>query len=299
MSGLLRSPSRLSGKKRALGKKHLIAASQTTLPIRVEPVNANLVPFGQPLPVVNCRTVTAFDDEREIDDYFHDKFDEILSAFSTSDPLCAKRKRRGLSDNEYYLIKLKEKICDELPRSLYPDYAPHDYSIYDDNVQFIVNNSMKPQWMIPNNTTGVNKMKRMIKTATVYVNAELRDPQLDIISAKISKRKGEVTVKWRVSGTTRSNLILGRMNGELKVYTFISNLQVDRRQAGTEKSSEVRANEIGLTHRVVRHEITDIEIDQGKLVQHSRLGFPLVLGALGMGAAGVGGNEEFESVKVL
>merc|ERR1712130_737966 len=256
MSGLLRSPSRLSGKKRALGKKHLIAASQTTLPIRVEPVNANLVPFGQPLPVVNCRTVTAFDDEREIDDYFHDK-------------------------------------------SLYPDYAPHDYSIYDDNVQFIVNNSMKPQWMIPNNTTGLKKMKGMIKTATVYVNAELRDPQLDIISAKISKRKGEVTVKWRVSGTTRSNLILGRMNGELKVYTFISNLQVDRRQAGTEKSSEVRANEIGLTHRVVRHEITDIEIDQGKLVQHSRLGFPLVLGALGMGAAGVGGSEEFESVKVL
>jgi len=141
-------------------------------------------------------------------------------------------------------------------------------------------------------------MKGMIKTATVYVNAELRDPQLDIISAKISKRKGEVTVKWRVSGTTRSNLILGRMNGELKVYTFISNLQVDRREAGTEKSSEIRGAENGLTHRVVRHEITDIEIDQGKLVQQSRLGFPLVLG-MAMGAAGVGGNEEFEMGKIL
>merc|ERR1712130_775501 len=129
MSGLLRSPSRLSGKKRALGKKHLIAASQTTLPIRVEPVNANLVPFGQPLPVVNCRTVTAFDDEREIDDYFHDKFDEILSAFSTSDPLCAKRKRRGLSDNEYYLIKLKEKICDAAYRR--PLWPVCVYDVYD------------------------------------------------------------------------------------------------------------------------------------------------------------------------
>ena len=99
------------------------------------------MPFGQPLPLVNSRTLTAFDNEWETDDYFHEKFDEILSAFSTSDPLCAKR-RRGLSDNEYYLIKLKDKICDELPMSLFPDYASHDYSIYDDDVQFIVSNSM-------------------------------------------------------------------------------------------------------------------------------------------------------------
>jgi len=299
MSALLRSPSRLSGKKRAFGKKHLnVASAQTTLPIRVEPVSANLVPFDRPLPLVSSRTLTAFENEWETDDYFHEKFDEILNAFSTSDSLCAKR-RRGLSDNEYYLIKLKEKICDELPRSLFPDYASHDYSIYDDDVQFIVSNSMKPQWMIPNNTTGVNKMKGVIKTATVYVKAELHDPQLDIIYAKINKRKGEVTVKWRVSGNTRSNLLLGRTSSELKAYTFISNLLVEQKKARSTKSSEIRAKEIELTHRVVRHEITDIEIDQGKVLQQSRLGFPLVFGALGLGAAGVGGNEEFESIKVL
>ena len=118
-------------------------------------------------------------------------------------------------------------------------------------------------------------MKGVIKTATVYVKAELHDPQLDIIYAKINKRKGEVTVKWRVSGNTRSNLLLGRTSSELKVYTFISNLLVEQKNGRSKKSSEIRAKEIGLTHRVVRHEITDIEIDQGKVLQQTRLGFPL------------------------
>ena len=67
------------------------------------------------------------------------KFDELLDCFNTTDPNEARKRKRGISDNEYFLIKLNNKLRDEMPSLLYPHYTPHDYSIYDPNVNLFIN----------------------------------------------------------------------------------------------------------------------------------------------------------------
>ena len=93
-----------------------------------------LVPVSTPLcPLYGAQT------EEQIEEYFDARFDELIAAFSTTSLDLARKKRRGLSDNHYHLIKLNEKLKAEIPTLLFPYFKPHDYSIYDENVEFVVN----------------------------------------------------------------------------------------------------------------------------------------------------------------
>merc|ERR1711868_65924 len=228
------------------------------LPIKIDGscAETRLVPVTPPLcPLYGYKT------EEEIDAYLNERFDELISAFSTSSVDMARRKRRGLSDNHYHLIKLNEKLKAEIPTLLYPYFEPHDYSIYDEDVEFVVNAHPKStRWV------GKRKVKGGIYLAKTFIQSELKNPVMDVVSSKIDKRNGELRIKWRVHGKPR-------LLGNLKVYTFISILRLNG------------------SHKVYRHEVTNMEIDQGKMQVHASIG-ALALGSLGI--AGVGGNNDDE-----
>ena len=105
------------------------------------------MPFTKPSGLIICSQKTEirdidFSNFQPDEKYFDEKFDEILNAFSTTEAVEASfrsGKRKGISDNEYYLIKLNAKLKKELPNMLFPNYEFHDYSIYSENVKTIIN----------------------------------------------------------------------------------------------------------------------------------------------------------------
>ena len=83
--------------------------------------------------------------------------------------------------------------------------------------------------------------------AKKFIQTELKNPVMEIVSSKIDRRNGELRVKWRVRGNI---WVLGKE----KVYTFISIMRLNG------------------SNKVYRHEVTNMEIDQGKLQVHASIG---------------------------
>lgn len=256
--------SKSSGRRILRRGQHFSAECTSVFPHQVD---QELVPFNPSL--IHSTSIIPYEsDEREISEYFDNRFDEILSAFSTTEPLNVRKRKRGISDNEYYLIKLNEKLKAEMPQLLYPDYRSHDYSIYDPDVQLIINLNKKITWQ------GLGKTRGAFDISRKFVNVELRKPRLNIIYSKVNRKKGVLKIKWSVTGIPRTNTFY-YAQPRLKAYTFISILQ------------------LGTDNKVITHEVTNMEIDQGAVLSaKNHLGI-VALGTLGLAGGAPGGDDGY------
>lgn len=175
----------------------------------------------------------------------------------------SKSRRRGISDNEYNLHKLHEKLKSELPLLLAPSYTNHDFSIYDENVKLEIYNDSKHSMY-----NGLTQYKLILNMAVKKVSVELNHPEFQIMNSKVDRKRGQIEIKWRVAGRTKLHSSLGRLikirdDAGQKDYRMISTLSVDN------------------TGKVYSHVISDMELNSGPQIERNDL-FAGVLAGLGI-----------------
>jgi len=206
-------------------------------------------------------------EENALNDNFKDFIDELSTTKTRSrSTRNSKNKRRGISDNEYNLHKLHEKLKSELPLILAPSYTDHDFSIYDENVKLEIYNDSKHMVYV-----GLRKYTLMWNVAVKKVSVELNHPIFEIMNSKVDRKRGQIEIKWRVAGRTKLHSSLGRLirirdDAGLKDYRMVSTLSVDN--AG----------------KVYSHVISDMEFNTGPQVERNDL-FAGVLVGLGVSGA--------------
>lgn len=211
-------------------------------------------------------------EESEVNSNFKAFIDELsMTKNKSRSTRNSKNKRRGISDNEYNLHKLKKKLISELPLLLAPSYTNHDFSIYDENVKLEIYNDSRHLMY-----NGLRQYKVIFNVAVKKVSVELNHPVFEIMASKVDRKRGQIEIKWRVAGRTKLHSSLGRLirireDAGLKDYRMISTLSVDN--AG----------------KVYSHVISDMEINSGPQVERNDL-FAGVL--VGLGVSGVPAQPE-------
>jgi hypothetical protein len=92
-----------------------------------------------------------------------------------------------------------------------------------------------------------------MELSKTFVYSELLKPQLNIVYTKVNRKMGTLTIKWQVSGIERAKMLLPNAT-KPKQYTFISIL------------------EVGGSNKVIKHEIRNMEIDQGAMMAKNKIG---------------------------
>lgn len=196
---------------------------------------------------------------------FIDEFSTTSRKTRSSRNSKSSKKRRGISNNEYNLHKLHEKLKTELPLILAPSYSNHDFSIYDKNVKLEIYNEHKNYIY-----QGIGKYKVMWTMAVKKVSVELSNPTFEIMNSRIDLKRGQIEIKWRVAARTKLHSSVSRLirispDAGMKDYRMISTLSVD---------------DVG---KVFSHVISDMEINTGPQVARNDL-FAGVLVGLGVSA---------------
>jgi len=211
-------------------------------------------------------------EQNELNSNFKAFIDELSTTNEKSrSTRSSKNKRRGISDNEYKLHKLREKLNAELPLLLAPSYTNHDFSIYDENIILhIYSKQRKLKYK------GLRQYKLLMNVAVKKVSVEMENPVFEIMNSKVDSKQGQIEIKWRVAGRTKLHSSLGRLirireDAGMKDYRMISTLSVDN--AG----------------KVYRHVISDMEINTGPQVVRNDI-FAGVL--VGLGVSGVPAQSE-------
>jgi len=206
-------------------------------------------------------------EENELNSNFKAFIDELSTTKNKSrSTRNSRNRRRGISDNEYNLHKLHEKLKSELPNLLAPSYTNHDFSIYDENVKLEIYNDSKLTMY-----NGLTQYKVIFNVAVKKVSVELNHPVFEIMNSKVDRKRGQIEIKWRVAGRTKLHSSLGRLipirdDSGQKDYRMISTLSVDN--AG----------------KVYSHVISDMEFNNGPQIERNDL-FAGVL--VGLGISGV------------
>jgi len=155
------------------------------------------------------------------------------------------QKRKGITDNQHNLHKLREKLRHELPELFWPLYNDHDFSIYDESVVLKI---FKKEWEKPMTISGLRSYRLACGTSKQKILIEMNSPKMEVMDSSIDMKMGEVQIKWRIVGDSKLNYTLGRI------------LPINSRPNETRMISTFRVNNTG---RVIQHIISDMEIIKG------------------------------------
>jgi len=216
--------------------------SPPLLPVPVIPESSQLITYEQQSQLVSA-IILLQEEENRLDQ----SLNLYLEQLSQTEPMKTRKRksqRKGISDNQHNLHKLREKLRNELPQLFWPNYIDHDFSIYDESIQLkIFKRDTKPLVI-----KGLTSYKLAYQTSKQKVLIEMKSPQMEIMDSSIDMKMGQVQFKWRILGDSKLNYTLGRI------------LPINSRPNEIRMISTFKINESG---DVMQHVISDMEITKG------------------------------------